>query len=107
MAWPPPAPAPAAAPAWSTPTSGASLARHNDGESIRTIARATKVSIGTVLRRGHRVAHQLKTGTVYLNQAHRRNPGAPFGGYRHSGLGAEGGRAGLDEFLRQKTIGIA
>jgi aldehyde dehydrogenase (NAD+) len=59
------------------------------------------------LRTAHRVAAQLKSGTVYVNDANRRNPGAPFGGYRSSGIGSEGGRAGLDEFLRKKTVGIA
>ncbi|MBB5158924.1 aldehyde dehydrogenase family protein [Saccharopolyspora phatthalungensis] len=59
------------------------------------------------LRTATRLAANLKSGTVYVNDANRRNPGAPFGGFRGSGIGSEGGRAGLDEFLRKKTIGIA
>lgn len=58
------------------------------------------------LRRATRVTAQLKSGTVYLNDASRTNPGAPFGGYGLSGIGSEGGRAGLDEFLRKKTVGL-
>ena len=58
------------------------------------------------LRRAIRVTAQLKSGTVYVNDASRTNPGAPFGGYRRSGIGYEGGRAGLDEFLRRKTVGL-
>jgi aldehyde dehydrogenase (NAD+) len=58
------------------------------------------------LRRAIRVTSQLKSGTVYVNDASRTNPGAPFGGYRKSGIGTEGGRAGLDEFLRRKTVGL-
>lgn len=58
------------------------------------------------LRRSLRVSSRLKSGTVYLNDASRTNPGAPFGGYRKSGIGSEGGRAGLDEFLRRKTVGL-
>ena len=59
------------------------------------------------LRTAHRVCHQVKSGTVYVNDANRRNPGAPFGGFRRSGIGSEGGREGLLEFLRTKTVGIA
>jgi aldehyde dehydrogenase (NAD+) len=59
------------------------------------------------LRIAHRVCHQVKSGTVYVNDANRRNPGAPFGGFRSSGIGSEGGREGLLEFLRTKTVGIA
>lgn len=59
------------------------------------------------LRTAHRVCHQVKSGTVYVNDANRRNPGAPFGGFRSSGIGSEGGREGLLEFLRTKTVGIS
>lgn len=59
------------------------------------------------LRRALRITARLKSGTVYVNDASRTNPGAPFGGYRRSGIGYEGGRAGLDEFLRKKTVGLA
>jgi len=53
-----------------------------------------------------RVAAQLKSGTVYVNGASRRNAEAPFGGFKTSGIGSEGGRPGLDEFLRIKTVGL-
>jgi aldehyde dehydrogenase (NAD+) len=58
------------------------------------------------LKTATRVTAQLKSGMVYVNDAQRRHPWAPFGGFRRSGIGAEGGRAGLDEFLRKKTIGL-
>jgi len=59
------------------------------------------------LRRALRIVSQVKSGTVYVNDANRRHPNAPFGGFRASGIGAEGGRAGLDEYLRKKTVGLA
>jgi aldehyde dehydrogenase (NAD+) len=58
------------------------------------------------LRTATRIVSQVKSGMVYVNDAVRRHPGAPFGGFRASGIGVEGGRAGLDEFLRKKTIGL-
>lgn len=59
------------------------------------------------LRRALRVVAQVKSGTVYVNDGQRRHPWSPFGGFKQSGFGDEGGRAGLDEFLRKKTVGIA
>jgi aldehyde dehydrogenase (NAD+) len=59
------------------------------------------------LRRAIRVTARVKSGTVYVNDATRSNVGAPFGGFRKSGIGYEGGRAGLDEYLRRKTVGLA
>ena len=35
------------------------------------------------------------------------SPGAPFGGYKQSGFGREGGRAGIEEFVRSKNVFIA
>jgi aldehyde dehydrogenase (NAD+) len=58
------------------------------------------------LRRAIRVTSRLKSGTVYVNDAFRNNAAAPFGGYRRSGIGYEGGRPGLDEFLRRKRVGL-
>jgi succinate-semialdehyde dehydrogenase/glutarate-semialdehyde dehydrogenase len=59
------------------------------------------------LRRALRVAEALETGMVGLNQGVVSNPAAPFGGVKQSGLGREGGTAGIDEFLETKYVGIA
>jgi aldehyde dehydrogenase (NAD+) len=58
------------------------------------------------LMRATRVTARLKSGTVYVNNAARANAAAPFGGFKRSGIGYEGGRPGLDEFLRRKTVGL-
>lgn len=34
------------------------------------------------------------------------NPAAPFGGIKHSGIGREGGRVGIEEFLEYKYAAI-
>ncbi|MGH3796176.1 MAG: aldehyde dehydrogenase family protein [Pseudonocardiaceae bacterium] len=44
-------------------------------------------------------AQRMRAGVVWANTAHRVDPTAPFGGYRESGIGREGGRAGLAEYL--------
>ena len=49
------------------------------------------------------VALRLRTGRVYLNGA-PPDPFAPFGGYKHSGNGREGGSFGLEEYLEVKAL---
>lgn len=51
----------------------------------------------------HEIARKIKTGTVMVNGGLRTHA-APFGGYKHSGIGREGGRFGLEEYLEIKTI---
>lgn len=49
------------------------------------------------------VARRLRTGTVGINGA-GLDVGAPFGGYKQSGIGRECGQRGLEEFLEIKSI---
>ena len=53
--------------------------------------------------RARRVARQLQAGMVRLNGAGLA-PGSPFGGYKQSGLGREGGKYGLEDFLEMKVV---
>jgi len=48
------------------------------------------------------VARRLRVGTVRLNGA--SDPGAPFGGFKQSGIGREHGRYGLEEFVEWQAI---
>ncbi len=52
----------------------------------------------------HRLAALLRAGSVYVNCWAESDPGAPFGGYRASGLGREHGRDGLEAYLETKTV---
>jgi acyl-CoA reductase-like NAD-dependent aldehyde dehydrogenase len=54
--------------------------------------------------RGVRVARALRTGTVQINGS-PLNPEAPFGGYKRSGLGRDGGRWALETYSELKYIG--
>ncbi|WP_420405180.1 aldehyde dehydrogenase family protein [Nisaea sp.] len=53
--------------------------------------------------RAKRLARQLRAGMIQLNGAGRA-PGSPFGGYKQSGNGREGGKFGLLEFLEVKAV---
>jgi aldehyde dehydrogenase (NAD+) len=46
-----------------------------------------------------RVADQLRAGVVWANTFNKFDPSAPFGGYKESGYGREGGRHGLEAYL--------
>lgn len=48
-------------------------------------------------------ARRIKAGNVYINDA-PRDVTAPFGGYKESGIGREGGIEGIKEFTQLKTI---
>ena len=51
-----------------------------------------------------RVARKLRSGMVDVNGAGIAVD-APFGGYKHSGIGREAGELGLEEFLEVKAVG--
>lgn len=58
------------------------------------------------LGRAHRLAAGLKAGAVSINSGVPMAPNTPFGGYKQSGFGREGGKAGLEEFLQVKNVYI-
>ncbi len=77
------------------------------------IARANDTEYGLVayvftrdIKRAIRVCEGLDTGMVGLNQGMVSNAGAPFGGVKQSGIGREGGKEGLHEFLETKYVAV-
>jgi aldehyde dehydrogenase (NAD+) len=52
------------------------------------------------------VARRIRSGTVNVNGGNFYAPDAPFGGYKHSGIGREMGPEGFEEYLETKTIAI-
>ena len=54
--------------------------------------------------RGHRLARQIKAGTVGINMPYTAFPGIPFGGYKQSGFGRELGLETLDLYLETKSV---
>jgi aldehyde dehydrogenase (NAD+) len=54
----------------------------------------------------HRVAAELRTGTVWVNTYNLFDPAIPFGGYRMSGWGRECGPDALDPYLDTKAVWI-
>ena len=54
--------------------------------------------------RAHRVGHAIDAGYISINGFSGMSPTAPFGGYKQSGFGREGGRAGIEEWVRAKNV---
>ncbi len=52
----------------------------------------------------NRVARRMRTGMVDIN-GQSRSAGSPFGGFKQSGNGREGGKWGLEEFCEVKAVG--
>ncbi|MHA6332986.1 aldehyde dehydrogenase family protein [Qipengyuania sp. CAU 1752] len=56
--------------------------------------------------KGVKIAEQLETGTVWINEYLHLSPFAPFGGHKQSGFGAEYGIEGLKEFTYPQVITV-
>jgi len=72
------------------------------------IVNDTSYGLGNYLQtedreKAHRVAKKLRSGCVYIN-GNGADAGTPFGGYRQSGNGREGGVWGLEEYLEVKNV---
>jgi aldehyde dehydrogenase (NAD+) len=58
------------------------------------------------VRRAHRVADRLQTGTVWVNSYRAVGPFAPFGGLGMSGVGRESGMQAVHDYTESKTIWV-
>ena len=56
------------------------------------------------LDRAARVARQIETGMVFINETTSTAPELPFGGVKNSGYGRELSELGISEFLNKKLI---
>ena len=83
------------------------IAYDSDDDAIR-IANDSKYGLhaavlGTDLQRARRVASQIRSGRVVINNM-TDDPQAPWGGFKYSGVGREYGRYGIDAFLEPRAI---
>ena len=57
--------------------------------------------------RAERIARQVRTGTMWINNYHYFGHFCPFGGYKQSGVGRELSQFGLEEYTQIKRVHIA
>ena len=82
---------------------------HDGDDDAVAIANNSKYGLsGAVVSasydRARAVADRIRTGTITVNGGIYYGADAPFGGYKHSGIGREMGIAGFEEYLEIKTI---
>ncbi|GAA0781572.1 NAD-dependent succinate-semialdehyde dehydrogenase [Castellaniella ginsengisoli] len=87
----------------------APLFRFKDDAEVIALANATEYGLAAYfysrdIGRVWRVAEALEYGMVGINAGVVSNPAAPFGGVKQSGLGREGSRHGLDDYLVVKYL---
>lgn len=80
-------------------------------DEVITMANATPYGLAgylftTDVARAFRVSDAMEVGMVGLNTGMVSNPSAPFGGIKQSGLGREGGKEGIEEFLEVKLLAM-
>jgi succinate-semialdehyde dehydrogenase/glutarate-semialdehyde dehydrogenase len=84
----------------------------DDEEEVIAMANDTKYGLASYvytqnLARALRVTEALRFGMVGINDINPTSAAAPFGGVKESGVGREGAREGLLEYLETKLVGIS
>ncbi|MFE2040317.1 5-carboxymethyl-2-hydroxymuconate semialdehyde dehydrogenase [Streptomyces sp. NPDC059477] len=59
------------------------------------------------LSRGHRIAHAVESGMLWINSHNVRDLRTPFGGVKASGVGREGGAHSIDFYTESKIVHVA
>ncbi|TDB89758.1 5-carboxymethyl-2-hydroxymuconate semialdehyde dehydrogenase [Actinomadura sp. KC216] len=87
------------------------LAPFDDEDEAVELANATRYGLAAYvwtsdLRRGHRIAHGVASGMVWINSHNVRDLRTPFGGVKDSGVGREGGAHSIDFFSESKIVHV-
>ncbi len=90
----------------------AALVRFNTDEEVVALANATQYGLAAYfysrdIARVFKVAEQLEYGMVGVNTGLISNEVAPFGGIKQSGLGREGSKYGIEDYLEIKYLCLA
>jgi acyl-CoA reductase-like NAD-dependent aldehyde dehydrogenase len=56
--------------------------------------------------KAHRLAREIRAGTVWINTYNRYDPASPFGGYKQSGFGRDLGEHALQEYMQTKSVWV-
>jgi phenylacetaldehyde dehydrogenase len=83
--------------------------RFDDLDEVAKAANDTAYGLGAAvwtkdLTTMHRLASKIKAGTVWGNCHGIIDPALPFGGFKHSGIGREQGRQGIEAYTELKSV---
>ena len=89
----------------------APVTRARDAEHALELANRSRYGLGGSIwtgdpRRGRALAARFEAGAVFVNEAVKSDPRAPFGGVKASGYGRELAAFGLREFVNVKTVWV-
>ena len=84
---------------------------HDTDEAIR-IANGTNYGLAAAIwtrdiKVAHRVAAEIRAGSVWVNTYNAFDSGSPFGGYKQSGFGRDLGQDALDQYTSTKSVWVA
>ena len=87
------------------------IIKYSDDDDAIARANATQLGLGGSvwsqdIAKANEMANQIESGTVWVNQ-HLTMTGAPFGGFKSSGLGRELGKADVQAFTEPQTLMLA
>jgi aldehyde dehydrogenase (NAD+) len=85
---------------------------------FKTVEEAIEIANGTVyglasavwtrdIRTAHRMAAELRAGSVWINTYNAFDSGTPFGGYKQSGFGRDLGSYAIDQYTNVKSVWVA
>ncbi|MFF3372169.1 5-carboxymethyl-2-hydroxymuconate semialdehyde dehydrogenase [Streptomyces sp. NPDC002680] len=88
------------------------VAPFDDETEAVELANATRYGLAAYvwtsdLKRGHRIAHAVESGMVWINSHNVRDLRTPFGGVKASGVGREGGAHSIDFYTEAKIVHVA
>ncbi|MFE2091746.1 5-carboxymethyl-2-hydroxymuconate semialdehyde dehydrogenase [Streptomyces sp. NPDC059460] len=88
------------------------VAPFDDESEAVELANATQYGLAAYiwtsdLKRGHRIAHAVESGMVWINSHNVRDLRTPFGGVKASGVGREGGAHSIDFYTESKIVHVA
>jgi aldehyde dehydrogenase (NAD+) len=89
-----------------------SAIRFRDADEAVRIANGTVYGLAAAVwtrdvRLAHRMAGDLKAGSVWINTYNSFDSGSPFGGYKQSGFGRDLGSYALDQYTNVKSVWVA
>ncbi len=89
----------------------APVIRFDDEEELIHTINKDRVGLGGYfhtkdMNRVMRLAERLEIGMLGVNSATISNASAPFGGMKHSGMGREGGKEGIEDYLQTVYVGM-
>jgi acyl-CoA reductase-like NAD-dependent aldehyde dehydrogenase len=86
--------------------------RFHDAEEAIQIANGTVYGLAAAVwtndvRLAHRMAGEIKAGSVWINTYNGFDSGSPFGGYKQSGFGRDLGSYALEQYTNVKSVWVA